>query len=657
LSNIFLYHFNSFLYICNTLIFNKKNLLFVMKKNLLLLCFTFLLLSKSIVAQITILDFESAPKTTTFQYFGSSLEPQLTGVINNPDKTGINTSEKVGEFKKPAASQSWAGAFSNPNPTTQVDFTAGGKAIIKVWADHVGNLALKLEGATDGTPNWITKVPITEVNKWVELTFDPTVASIDAPNNTAAGHAYKTVVLFFDFDLVLAAEKTWYFDDLKVQTGSVGPKKTTFNVNMKNYTGTYSKVYVSGTINNWSGDANEMTDPDGDKIYSTELSLPQGGYEYKFTLDNWKAQEEFNGLGLCTITDPSGKFHNRSLTVATDKVLPAVCFNSCYLCGDGVNVTMNLGTSSVTPSPDGVYLVGGGNFDAPGGKHRMQDPDKDGVYTIKFERQKGFQSFFSFANGNCPDYSCKENIAGQPCANAANFNDRKLPPVTKDTTLNTCFGSCSTTTACGIVPKAGKITFKVDMKNVKDVFAKIFVSGTFNNWSADANELTDADKDKIYEVTVPNVAAGQIEYKFQLDGWAKQEQFKGGEPCTITDPSGQFVNRKLTINGDAVLDAVCYNACVLCSKVGTSDLLLNDMIKVQPSIASDNVNVIFAENFEAQTKQISIISLDGKIVARYEVAPNTQIHNVAVGNFANGLYLLQAKVGVFSQTVKIVVNH
>ena len=137
-----------------------------MKKNLLLLCFSLLLISESIFAQITILDFESAPKTTTFQYFGSSLEPQLTGVIDNPDKTGINTSAKVGEFKKPAASQSWAGAFSNPNPTTQVDLTAGGKIIVKVWADHVGNLALKLEGATDGTPNWIAKVPITEVNKF-----------------------------------------------------------------------------------------------------------------------------------------------------------------------------------------------------------------------------------------------------------------------------------------------------------------------------------------------------------------------------------------------------------------------------------------------------------------------------------------------------------
>jgi hypothetical protein len=158
-------------------------------------------------------------------------------------------------------------------------------------------------------------------------------------------------------------------------------------------------------------------------------------------------------------------------------------------------------------------------------------------------------------------------------------------------------------------------------------------------------------------VTVPNVAAGPIEYKFQLDGWKFDEKLTTGTPCTITDPSGQFVNRKLAVNGDAALDVVCYASCAKCTNVGTSDVLVNDLVKVQPSIASDNMNVIFSENFEAQTKQITIISLDGKIVARYEVAPNTQIHNVAVGNFANGLYLLQAKVGVFSQTVKVVVNH
>jgi uncharacterized protein (DUF2147 family) len=626
-----------------------------MKKNYFFAFLCCFLMSSIASAQITILDFESAPKSTTFQYFGSSLEPQLTGIINNPDKTGINTSAKVGEFKKPAASMTWAGAFSSPNPATQVDLTAGGMICIKVWADHTGNLALKLEGGSNGAPNWVQKVEIKEVNKWVEICFDPSLNSLEGPNKPGIGASYKTVVLFFDFDIVLPAEKTWYFDDLVVKTGSTGPKKATFNVNMKNYVGTFGKVYVSGTFNNWSGDANELTDPDGDKTYSAQLSIPQGGHEYKFTIDNWKAQEEFNGLGLCTVTDPSGKFHNRSLTLVADKVLDAVCFNSCYKCGDGVNVTMNLAVTA--PSADGVYLVGGGNFDAPGGKHRMQDPDKDGIYSIKVERQKGFNSFYSFANGNCPDYSCKENIAGQACANPANFNDRKLNPVTKDTIINTCFGFCSATTACGSAPKAGKIKFRVDMKNVKDAYTKVYVSGTFNNWSGDANELTDPDKDKIFEGTIAAVPAGKHEFKFQMDAWAKSETFKTGDPCTVTDPSGQFVNRKLEVNGDSTLTAFCYSTCSKCPGVSTKDLYSENLIKVQPTVADDLIQVMFSEEFEANSKQINLISLDGKKVQSYQVAANTAQQTVSVKDLANGLYILQALSNGHYQTVKIVVNH
>ena len=623
-----------------------------MKKNLLFLCFTFLLASKSLFAQTTILDFESAAKSTTFQYFGSTLEPTLTSVIDNPDKTGINTSAKVSDFKKPAASQPWAGGFSNPVPTTQIDLTTGGKITVKVWADHVGNLALKFEEATDGSPNWVTKQPITELNKWVELTFDPAAASFEAPNNAASGHIYKKIVLFFDFDTVLPAEKTWYFDDLKVLAGSVSPKKTTFSVNMKNYTKTFAKLFVSGTFNSWSANSNELTDPDGDKVYTAVLNITPGVHEYKFQLDEWKAQEEFNGFEVCTT---SGQYKNRALIVADDKVLPTVCFNSCFQCGDAVNITMNLGTSSVTPSPDGVYLVGGGNFDPPGGKHRLQDPDKDGVYSITVERQKGFTSFFSFANGNCPDYSCKENIAGQPCANPNAFNDRKLAPVTKDTTLNTCFGQCSTTSVCGVAPKPGKITFKVDMKNAKDPFTKVFVSGTFNSWSGNSNELTDPDKDKIYEgeFTIP---AGVIEYKFQLDEWKFQEIFKGGESCTITDPSGQFVNRKLTVNGDAVLDRVCYASCTKCT-VGTNDFYSENLIKVQPTVSDDIIQVTFTNDFDAANKQINVVALDGKSVLQYDLTANNATQMISVKNLPNGMYILQAKSGVYHQTTKIVVNH
>jgi hypothetical protein len=102
------------------------------------------------------------------------------------------------------------------------------------------------------------------------------------------------------------------------------------------------------------------------------------------------------------------------------------------------------------PHPDGVWLAGGGNFDVPGGPYRMEDFDGDGVWEITVPRQRGFSSYYTFTNGPCPDYSCKENIEGQSCAQPQNFNDRWLPPVTQDTVVATCFQLCTTTTDCTV---------------------------------------------------------------------------------------------------------------------------------------------------------------------------------------------------------------
>ena len=150
-----------------------------MKKNLL---FTLALIFSafSLTAQTTILDFESDATSTTFQYFGSTLEAELTTIIANPDASGINTSAMVSEFVKPANSEVWAGGFSNPNPTTAIDLSSDNQVCIKVWSAQTGNLALKLENGT--ADNWITTQDITEANTWVNLCYDTNVPSIEAPN-------------------------------------------------------------------------------------------------------------------------------------------------------------------------------------------------------------------------------------------------------------------------------------------------------------------------------------------------------------------------------------------------------------------------------------------------------------------------------------------
>ena len=68
---------------------------------------------------------------------------------------------------------------------------------------------------------------------------------------------------------------------------------------------------VNGTFNSWCGDCASMTDEDGDNVWTIDIELTDGDYEYKFALGAWVAQEAVPGA--CGLT--SGEFTNRTLTV------------------------------------------------------------------------------------------------------------------------------------------------------------------------------------------------------------------------------------------------------------------------------------------------------------------------------------------------------
>jgi hypothetical protein len=398
----------------------------------------------------TILDFETPATGSDFQYFGSAQDGTLTQIIANPNATGINTSTKVVKYVKPGVSEVWAGAFSTPDLSTLIDVSAGGQICVKVHMDHIGNLALKLEGSTTAGPNWIQKVSNTKVGEWEELCFDASLPSLEPPNAPASG-SYVRVVLFFDFGTGgTGTDVTSYVDDIVVK-GGVAPqiRNVSFKVDMNNYTPNFNTVFISGSFNNWAGDANALSDADGDGIWEGNIALLNGLYEYKVSLDNWAAQEQFAGVEECTKT--TDIYTNRVLLVGGDVDVPKFCFNSCYACGEEVKINFKLGMGSVIPSPDGVWLAGGGNFEVPGGRYKMSDADGDDIYELTVPRKKGFKSFYVFANGACPDYSCKEILAGLPCGTPTNYDDRFLQEVQSDITVATCFGACFTNADCVII--------------------------------------------------------------------------------------------------------------------------------------------------------------------------------------------------------------
>jgi len=67
-------------------------------------------------------------------------------------------------------------------------------------------------------------------------------------------------------------------------------------------------------------------------------------------------------------------------------------------------LTVNLGDGGLTPSDDGFFIAGGEKFGNPG-DFLLTDDDGDGVHSGSFEQPLGFESYYTFTNGNCGDFS------------------------------------------------------------------------------------------------------------------------------------------------------------------------------------------------------------------------------------------------------------
>ena len=237
------------------------------------------------------------------------------------------------------------------------------------------------------------------------------------------------------------------------------------------------------------------------------------------------------------------------------------------------NVTFQLNTASITSGGGSIatsmYVGGGVVGDAMG--LQLSDSDGDGVWTgtASFPAAGGHYTFLnSPTNGG--DWGTKENIAGLPCADAANYNDRLMPAITQDTTIQACFGTCDSDGTCAGFSSPVDVTFGVDMSQVSFTYTNVYVQGSWDGWAAGV-QLSDPDGDNIYEGTVSvaaNLAGSNIEFKFQVDNWANQEW---GDPNVLensvcSNGNAQYTNRVYSVpsTGTGSYGPVCWESCVAC---------------------------------------------------------------------------------------------
>lgn len=149
------------------------------------------------------LTFESEILDYSFFNFGPDGADGVA-IIANPDPSGVNTSDMVAEYTKPAGSQVWAGTFIELDE--QIDFSTQQKIRVDVWSPIAGApVLLKVENSGDNTIAFEKTVNTTVTGEWETLTFD--LSGVDPSK------VYDKLVLFFNMNTSGTGE-TYYFDNL-----------------------------------------------------------------------------------------------------------------------------------------------------------------------------------------------------------------------------------------------------------------------------------------------------------------------------------------------------------------------------------------------------------------------------------------------------------
>lgn len=148
-------------------------------------------------------DFDTTNQDVGFESWGG------TGFakVENPDKSGINTSDNVAEYTHAGNDSGLENSLVNDaTPLTPFDFAETPFIKVKVWVSKPVGVSIKLQNYPDWGQGEEQIINVTETNKWVELVFN--YGATTAIN-------YDRVQIYFDKDRTggsVAGDK-FYFDD------------------------------------------------------------------------------------------------------------------------------------------------------------------------------------------------------------------------------------------------------------------------------------------------------------------------------------------------------------------------------------------------------------------------------------------------------------
>lgn len=307
-----------------------------------------------------------------------------------------------------------------------------------------------------------------------------------------------------------------------------------------------------------------------------------------------------------------------------------------------VNITFEVNTATLgTLSSEGLFIAGGNGFGLPG-DNRLSDLDGDGVYTITFQKEKGFSSFFIFLNGNCADWSCKEKLAGLPCSDPKNFDDRFLPPIMSDTTIKACFNTCDNDGSCTIITDSVDITFELNTLEIEVDPGGLFLAGGIGFGFAGDNPMIDPEDDGIYTVTVRR-AKGFLSYYTFLNGncgdWSCKENIEG-QPCANPDAfNDRFIPSVMN-------DTIIKTCFAKCSNDGSCETAYigklktdKNLFSIRPTLVNDYINIQYNYDLVSINKEIKVVNSSGQVFEKF-ISKNQAKTQLNTLSYTSGVYFI-----------------
>ena len=162
----------------------------------------------------------------------------------------------------------------------------------------------------------------------------------------------------------------------------------TFNVDMSNDSLTATDVVkLTGTFEGFTGGDTPhiMKDDDGDGVYSITIPLATNSlYEYKFIINDWNGQEQFDKDDNCSYQAPGSTYWNRyirldnlSENVDAGTYCFNTCSNTCLTCVEDETSNSTAGSIKLTSSTNKNWKDGGDIWEAFGNVNSDQVPNPD----------------------------------------------------------------------------------------------------------------------------------------------------------------------------------------------------------------------------------------------------------------------------------------